>query len=169
MSGGGTGKAYMTWESDTDPSKGFMIFYSKTNKEPTMGQDPYFYIADKTLRSAYVDGKGETLYYYRICRYDGKKCEAYSLPFVYTFPESLYTPTPDPSTMKITGITDLSTGQAEVAWTASGLFPRGFQILYSKHSTKPTLMDKSVRIRDGNDRSGIVSGDPGGNVLFPDM
>lgn len=166
MSGGTTGKAYMTWESATDPAEGFMIFYSKTNKEPALGKDAYFFIEDKKLRSAYVEGLGETLYYYRICRYDGKTCTAYSPSFAYTFPESSFTPEPDPAVINITNITNLTTGQAKVTWTASGSFPKGFQILYSKRSSKPTMSDKSVRIREGSDRSGIVNGDPGATYYF---
>lgn len=162
MKGGTDGKAYMSWTAKTPDTYGFKIVYSKTNSTPTYGTDSYFFISDPKARSAYVDGASATKYYYRICRLSSTgTCAAYSPTYTYTFPV-VNTPTVDTATIAITGITDTATGVAQVAWTATGSFPSGFKILYSKTTALPTLSDNVVYVSDGALRVGSISGDPSG-------
>jgi len=160
MKGGETGKAYMAWTDKSTSSKGYMIVYSKTSTVPTFGTDSKFYVSDPNARFAYVNGTSNTKYYYRICRYTGSTCGSYSAVFTYTFPP-VHTPTPDGSVITITGISDTTTGSAEVSWTATGDFPNGFKILYSKTTALPTLSDSVVVVSNGATRVGTITGDPG--------
>ncbi len=154
------GKAYFAWTDKSSSPKGYKIVYSSSSQVPTYGTDPYFYIADSTVRSAYVDGSSNTKYYYRICRFDGTKCTAYSAVYTFTFPTYSITSTADSSTISITSISDTSTGVAQVNWTASGSFPNGFKILYSKTTSLPTLADSYTVVSDGTLRLGSITGDP---------
>ncbi|PKO01161.1 MAG: hypothetical protein CVU42_01570 [Chloroflexi bacterium HGW-Chloroflexi-4] len=155
-----TGKAYFAWTDKSSSSKGYKIVYSSSSQIPTYGKDPYFYIADSATRSAYVDGNSNTKYYYRICRFDGSKCTAYSAVYAFTFPSYSITSTADSSTITISSINDTATGVAQVNWTASGSFPNGFKILYSKTNSLPTLADSVTVVSDGSLRLGSISGDP---------
>jgi hypothetical protein len=169
MTGGLDGKAYMRWESSVNPTKGFKILYSKTNNTPTLGTDPYFFIADNAARYAWVDGVQGTKYYYRICRFDGTKCETYSPVYTYTFPGTpplKPTATTDPAVIDITSVTDYDPGVVQVDWTATGTFPSGFKVLYSKTNPLPTLSDSSVAVSDGALRTTLVKVQPGQQYYF---
>jgi hypothetical protein len=80
------------------------------------------------------------------------------------------TPTPaataDSSTIVITSINNVAAGSVQVNFTATGSFPNGFKILYSKTTTLPTLSDNVVVISDGTLRTGLISGDPSGTYYI---
>ncbi len=170
MTGGETGKAYMLWETSANPSKGFKILYSKTNSTPTLGTDPYFFVGDNAARFAWVDGVQGTKYYYRICRFDGTKCESYSPVYTYTFPGTpppKATPTTDPAVINITTVTDSAPGVVQVDWTATGgTFSSGFKVLYSKTNPLPTMSDSYVAVSDGALRTALVNVQPGQQYYF---
>ena len=159
MKGGESGKAYMEWSDKHPTSLGYKIVYSTTNQTPVYGTDSVFYVSDSKARSAYVDGSSSTTYYYRICRYTSSGCSSYSAAYTYTFPVAP-TATPDSASITISSIIDTVTGSAQVNWTASGDFPYGFKILYSKTTALPTLSDSVVVVSDGSARLGTISGDP---------
>lgn len=92
-------------------------------------------------------------------------------------PTVKYTSTPTPSktptptatnvvtNISISGIANVETGKATVYWTATGSFPNGFKLLYSKTNNPPTLADGSVS-QDAWDSgtgegSATFNGDPG--------
>lgn len=84
-------------------------------------------------------------------------------------PTSTKTPTPTATSsvtsISISGISNVTTGQATVYWTATGSFPNGFKLLYSKTNNPPTLSDGYV-VQDSWDTgtgigSATFSGDPG--------
>jgi len=166
------GKALMMWKSDTNPSKGFKLVYSKTNSVPIYGTDSYYAISDGATRQAYVDGTSGTKYYYRICMFDGTKCNPYSPVYTFTFPTFTSSPTPsattDPAVINITGLSDLSAGAATINWTASGTFSNGFKILYSTSNSTPTLGGSGVSalLFDGALRSAIVNGVPRSHYYY---
>lgn len=169
MSGGENGKAYMQWETKVNPTKGFKIVYSKTSTTPTLGNDPYFYVTDNAARYAWVDGVPGTKYYYRICLYDGTKCGTYSPVYTYTFagtPPPAVTATTDPAVITITSVADSAPGMVRVDWTATGTFPSGFKVLYSKTNPLPTLSDSYVVISDGTLRTVLVNVQPGQQYYF---
>jgi hypothetical protein len=166
MSGGSTGKAYMTWTAEGSFTNGFKIVYSKTNSTPTFGTDSYFIISDSGTRAAYVDGEPGSKYYYRICRFTGTVCDSYSPTYTYTFPGVAYTATPDLATITLTGISDGTTGFAIVDWTATGSFPNGFKVVYSKTHPLPTLADTYYYVSNGSLRTATVPADPDGTYYF---
>ncbi len=141
MKGGEDGKAYIKWESNYSPSKGFKICYSTTNKNPTFDTAPYFYVSDKTKREAWVDGVPGTTYYYRICGYDGSKCENYSDTYTYKFPGTPIAPTADAATLTIDTITDIAPGAVRVTWSGTGSFPNGYKVMWSDTNPNPTMAD----------------------------
>jgi hypothetical protein len=160
MSGGADGKAFMMWDATGSFTAGFKIVYSKTNQTPTAGSDPYFKISDSGARTAYVNGDPGAKYYYRICRVTADTCDSYSPVFAYLFAGSIYTPTPDPAVITITEIKDKTTGTATVTWTATGTFPAGFKVVFSKTNHVPTLSDSYVYVSDGSLRTAVVAGEP---------
>ncbi|MCX6055467.1 MAG: fibronectin type III domain-containing protein [Chloroflexi bacterium] len=167
MKGGENGKAYMSWSATGSFPLGFKIYYSKTHSTPTLAIDPYFSIREGETRSAYVTGDPGSKYYYRLCRTITAGCDNFSPVFSYKFSGTIPTDIPDPAVITITAISDTSvTGQAEVIWTATGAFPSGFKILYSKTQNPPTLSDSSVYVSDGNLRTGTLNADPSGSYYF---
>lgn len=172
VTGASPGKALMIWTSDTNPSKGFKIAYSKTNTVPVVGTDSYYAISDGAARQAYVDGTSGTKYYYRICKFDGTKCDPYSAVFTFTFPTFTGSPTPsptvDPAVINITGISDTAAGAATINWSASGTFTNGFKVLYSTSNATPTLGGSGVSalLFDGALRSAIVNGVPRSHYYY---
>lgn len=171
VTGGTTGKAYMQWTSDTNPTKGWKILYSKTNTTPVLGKDSYYVVSDNNARSAYVDGKSNTTYYYRICKYNGTTCE-YSQVYKFTFPTFASTPTKtattDTATISITSVNDLAAGSATINWSATGTFSSGFKILYSTTNSTPTFGGAGVTavLIDGSLRSAVVNGVPRGHYYY---
>ena len=83
----------MLWTSDSNPARGFRIYYSTSNKEPGYGKDSYFAISDGKVREAYVDGKAAQTYYYRICKFTGSGCDAYTPAVSHTYPGTAAKPT----------------------------------------------------------------------------
>lgn len=162
IKGGSNGKAYFEWKDSQTEAKGYKIVYSTTSTTPTLGTDSVFVISDPKARSAYVDGASATKYYYRICRYTGTDCNAYSAVYTFTFPTiaGTSTATSDASSITITSITNTDTGVAQVNWSATGTFPNGFKILYSKTNALPTLSDNVTVVSDGSVRVGSITGDP---------
>ncbi|HOE02313.1 MAG TPA: hypothetical protein PKK24_04040 [Anaerolineaceae bacterium] len=167
MGGGATGKAQMTWKSDSNPSGGFRIYYSTSNQEPAFGKDSYFSISDGKVREAYVPGSSGTTYYYRLCKFNGSSCDAYTASFKFTFPGVLKpTLVPDPSAILIATVEDVAGGQAKITWAASGDFPQGFKVMYSEVHEKPDLSDTVVPVADGAKRSALVEGKPSTTYYF---
>ncbi len=171
VTGGTTGKAYMEWTSDTNPTKGWKILYSTTNTLPVLGKDSYYVVSSNTARSAYVDGKSNTKYYYRICKYNGSTCE-YSPVYTFTFPTFASTPTKtattDTATISITSVNDLEAGSATINWSATGTFSSGFKILSSTTNSTPTLGGAGVTaiLVDGSLRAAVVTGVPRGHYYY---
>lgn len=75
------------------------------------------------------------------------------------------TATSSVTSIAISGISNVTTGQATVFWTATGSFPNGFKLLYSRTNNPPTLADGSVAQDSWDSGTGIGSatfnGDPG--------
>lgn len=169
-------KARMVWTSDTNPARGFRIYYSTSSKEPKLGSDSYFSIADDDERQAYVDGKAGTTYYYRVCKFTGSGCSEYTPTFSHTYPGTAAKPLPtkvptavstvDPTTILIAKIENDEGGVATITWAASGDFPQGFKVMYSDSKTNPTLDDEVVTVNDGTERSAVVEGEPGVTYYF---
>jgi hypothetical protein len=84
----GDTKAQVTWTT----TKGFRIYYSTSFKNPFFDGYAWYGISDTTARSAYVDGKAGTTYYYRICQYNGSNCDFYSNSYTFTYPGPTVTP-----------------------------------------------------------------------------
>ncbi|MDO9121054.1 MAG: hypothetical protein Q7U31_04665, partial [Anaerolineaceae bacterium] len=156
MKTAGSGKAYIEWTDYVGSSKGYRIVYSHTSPVPSDDSDPYFAVGDPKARSAFVDGEDGNGYYYRLCRFNGSKCTSYSKPYVFNFPNNSST---SDAAISIIGVDDVSTGVVKITWSATGSFPNGFKLLYSKSNTLPTLSDGVITISDGTARSVNFSGD----------
>ncbi|HNR02706.1 MAG TPA: hypothetical protein PKK59_09235 [Anaerolineaceae bacterium] len=160
-------KARMLWTSDSNPSRGFRIYYSTGNENPKYGSDSYFSISDGDEREAYVDGKAGTTYYYRICKFNGSGCDAYTPSFEHTYPGTAAKPLPtkvpeptavvDNSTILVSSIVDGSApGTATIYWGASGSFPEGFKVLYSASNDEPTISDMFVDAPQGATQADVT-------------
>ena len=78
------GEASITWAASGDFPQGFKVMYSDTNKKPGLG-DTVVTVADGSKRTAVVEGKPSTTYYFRVCKYDGSKCVLTSATFTFAF------------------------------------------------------------------------------------
>ena len=163
--GTGSGKAQMTWSAAGTFTNGFRIMFSSSTTTPTFGNDSYYVISDGTSRVAYIDGTPGSAYYYRICRYTGSTCDIYSATYTFTFSGSSPTSTPDLATISILSITDTTSGNARIDWSATGTFPGGFKIFYSK-TNPPTLSDSVIYVSNGSLRTAGVTGDPEATYYF---
>ncbi len=166
MKGGEDGKAYIQWSSKYNPSAGFKIVYSTSNKLPTYGTDSYFYVPGGTVREAWVDGTQGTTYYYRICGWTGSKCENYSATYTYKFPGTPATATVDPATLTITSIVDSAPGAVQVTWTGTGSFPNGYKVVFSQTNPNPTLSDGYVYISSEATHTAQVTGLEPGKLYY---
>lgn len=163
VKGGADGKAYFEWKDSSSTAKGYKIVYSTSVAAPAYPADPYFSISDPKVRSAFVDGASGTKYIYRICRFDGTKCTSYSAPYIFTFPGNISVNDSDINTITVRGV---SSGVVQISWTATGSFPNGFKLLYSKSNSLPTLSDGVITISDGAARSVIFNGDAAETYYF---
>ena len=161
MTDGGLNKAIINWSAVGTFSNGFAIVYSTSSTTPYVGGYPYYLVSGGTTKSAYVDGAPGTKVYYRVCRYTGSTCDIYSNTYAYTYPGTLATATPDPAVIGITSISDSGLGSAAVNWNATGSFPGGFKVMYSKSHNPPTLSDSVVNVTNGTLRTATITGDPG--------
>ncbi len=145
------GFAYINWDASGYIPSGFKIAYSETNPNPIYPGDSAVYISDSAARSAVMEGIPTHTYHYRICQYLGGVCGSYSNSYTYTFP-------PDFSTITIDSITTslLGPDMADVNWSASGLFPDGFNIVWSDTNPSPTYPDDSYTFADSSARSGTI-------------
>ncbi len=145
------GFAYINWDASGYLPSGFKIAYSETNPNPIYPGDSAVYIDNSATRSAVVEGVPTHTYYYRICQYLGGICGSYSNTYTYTFP-------PDFSTISITSVTTsiLGPDMADVNWTATGLFPDGFNIVWSDTNPTPTYPADSYTFADSSARSGTI-------------
>jgi hypothetical protein len=163
----GTGKATVYWTAEGSFPKGFKVVWSKTNSNPVYPGDSNVYLSSSSARSATVEGSPGYTYYFRVCEYTGSGCGVYSNSYKYTYP-SAPTKTPDTtSTITITNIEKVTDGKALVSWTASGNFPYGFKVVYSKTHPNPVYPgDSYVYLSDPNTRSTKVTGDVGSTYYF---
>ena len=167
MKGGEDGKAYIQWSSKTNPVSGFKIVYSTSNKTPAYGTDPYFYLSSGAVREAWVDGTQGNTYYYRVCGWNGSKCENYSETYTYKFPGTASSPTPDASTLTVTSVTNGAPGAVQVNWSASGSFPNGYKVVFSQTNPNPTMSDGYVYVSNEGTHTAIVDGlEPGKQYYF---
>jgi len=86
-----TGKAVIKWSATGNFPHGFLVLYSQSIANPYFGGFPY-YVVTSTDRSAYIDIKYSTTYYYRLCSYNGSGCDFYSGSYQYTSPAATATP-----------------------------------------------------------------------------
>jgi len=90
---------------------------------------------------------------------------ATAVPTSTETPVATATLTPTPT--QVAGITlntlsDLGGGNINVSWSASGSFPKGFQVVWSATNSQPSFPgDSSTYLNDPNARSVQVRGEPG--------
>lgn len=72
------------------------------------------------------------------------------------------------SSMNITAIKETGGGQAQIFWTASGTFSKGFRIYYSDYIQLPTFGGEKSEyaITDGATRSAYITGTPGTTYYY---
>ena len=135
-------------------ASGFRIYYSTSNQEPAFGKDSYFSISDGQAWPARSLRCSGTTYYYRLCKFNGSSCDAYTASFKFTCNRELNNPQGgQPSAILIATVEDVAGGQAKITWAASGDFPQGFKVMYSEVHEKPDLSDTVVPVADGAKRT----------------
>jgi hypothetical protein len=150
------GAAQVKWDAQGNFPNGFKILYSTTVLKPTY---PHTGVLDVTVnngsaRSGTFIGDPSTLYHVRICQIVNSTCGVYSNVFNFTFPA-------DNAYIHISSITDAADlGDATIDWLATGVFAKGFKIVYSNTIKLPTLADQVVTVSDGALRTATMPGVP---------
>jgi hypothetical protein len=161
-----SGKAVIKWKAEGDFPQGFKVVWSDKNPNPTFPDDTWQYVSDPSARQTTVDGAPGKTYMFRVCQYDGSGCAFYSLPFAFKFAKAPE-PTSDTSKINIVGITNKSSGKAEIEWAATGSFPNGFKVVWSATNNAPTYPEDTwLYISDSSARTTIVTGTPGTQYYF---
>ena len=166
----GYGAARIYWNAYGSFPNGFMIVYSDSSSSPYYGDYPVVAAPGSSTRSLSISGNPGSTYYYRICRYNGDSCDVASAVYSFTFagpyvtstPTATRTSTSGTGVINITSISEVSSGLARIFWTASGYFPEGFRIVYSKTTSSPAFgVDSYYVISDGTIRAAYINGDLG--------
>lgn len=159
-----SGKATLYFQAYGSFPNDLRLIYTTANRMPTYGM-----YSDKVVpassRSVEVTGDVGQTYFFRLCRYTGSSsCDVYSptFEFIFTALDATNTPTLSSGYLYINTISNTVPGQAKMTWTASGNFPYGFKIVYSKTDSTPTFgEDPYFAIGDGLIRSAYITGDVG--------
>jgi hypothetical protein len=169
----GGGNVVVNWDATGDFSKGFQVIWSSTSQTPSFPVDSSTYVSDSNARSATFHGSANTLYFVRVCRYDGSVCDVYSgLGYVAVFAPTL-APTARPVVrssngtpaatvspyIRITYMKNAGYGAAVIYWKVYGTFTHGFKILYGSDPDKLSYGEsKSFDVTDGTYRVFTVTG-----------
>jgi len=87
--------------------------------------------------------------------------------YFYPAPYTSSTVTPAAPAISITGMHATGYGTATIYWQATGDFPEGFMVLYSKVPSRPTYGDyPDYPVSSGSARSDSISGTPGVTYYF---
>ena len=163
---GGTGKANIYWEANGSFPKGFKVVWSTSTSEPVYPGNEYQYLSSEAVRSTTVSGTAGKKYYFRVCRYDGSKCNLYSNSYAFTFAGTEATESSNKS-ITITNISNVSTGKAKVEWSASGTFSKGFKVVWSSSTTTPVYPGNDyVYMSESSARSAYVNATAGKKYYF---
>jgi hypothetical protein len=165
----GNGKANIYWDASGSFPKGFKVVWSENTSEPVYPGNSYVYLSSPSARSTTVEGTAGKKVTFRVCRYDGSKCDVYSNSYTFTFSGTSATATATSSSksITITGISNVSSGKATVAWNASGSFPNGFKVVWSDSTSSPVYPGNDyVYMSDGSTRSAQVTGTAGKKYYF---
>lgn len=147
---------------------GFRVNWSHTTTNPT-DKDEGMKVPDENARSVEIEGFGRgNEYSFSVCQLTVDGCTGTSAGVTYKVPPEptktpsktpavTNTPLPDDAGLVLTSLTETGTGQVKVDWTASGSFPKGFKIVWSKTSDKPVYPgDSYAYISDATVRSGYI-------------
>jgi hypothetical protein len=162
---GGSGKANVYWDASGSFPKGFKVVWSESTSEPVFPGNSYQYLSSPAARSTQVEGTPGKKVYFRVCRYDGSKCDFYSNTYTFTFIGSAATEAN--KSINITSISNVADGKAKVVWNAAGSFPKGFKVVWSSSSSTPVYPGNDyVYMSDPSARSAKVNGTAGKKYYF---
>jgi hypothetical protein len=163
---GGTGKANVYWEANGSFPKGFKVVWSSSTSEPVYPGNEYQYLSSEAVRSTTISGTPGKKVYFRVCRYDGSKCNLYSNSYAFTYAGAEATESANKS-ITINNISNVGSGKALVEWSASGSFPKGFKVVWSSSTTTPVYPGNDyVYKSDPSTRSAYVTATAGKKYYF---
>ncbi len=162
---GGSGKANVYWDASGSFPKGFKVVWSESTSEPVYPGNSYKYLSSPSTRSTQVEGTPGKKVYFRVCRYDGSKCDFYSNTYTFTFAGAVATEAN--KSITITNISNTSSGKATVSWNATGSFSNGFKVVWSADTKNPVYPGNDyVYMSDPSARSAGVNGTAGKKYYF---
>ena len=163
---GGTGKANIYWEANGSFPKGFKVVWSTNTSEPVYPGNEYQYLSSESARSTTITGTAGKKVYFRVCRYDGSKCNLYSNSYAFTYAGTEATE-PANKSITITNINNVKTGKAKVEWSASGTFSKGFKVVWSSSTSSPVYPGNDyVYMSEPSARSAYVNATAGKKYYF---
>ncbi len=161
----GYGNTNVYWTASGSFPNGIKIVWSDTSSEPVYPGNSNLHISDSTATYGRVEGISGSKVYFRICHYDGSKCDFYSETYIFSITN---TPASEVTkSIRITSINNDGTGNADVVWSAVGYFPKGFKVVWSAETKKPVYPGNDfVYISGPTARIADVTGDAGRKYYF---
>jgi hypothetical protein len=125
---------------------GFRVSWSHTNTNPTP-EDESIWVKDPAARSLAIEGFGRGYEYsFSVCQATEEGCNIFSNSQRYKVPpEPTKTPTITATpavaedAITLTGLSQTAAGQVKLTWVATGSFPKGFKVVWSKTSAAPVF------------------------------
>ncbi len=178
----GNGKATISWDASGSFPSGFKVVWSETTSEPVYPGNANVALSSASVRSAVIDGTPGKKVNFRVCRFNGNKCDYYSNSYAFTFtgtavttsiaPTASKAPTATSSGRSITiiSIGDRKIGTSTVVWIINGSFTSGFIVVWSDSTNTPVYPGNDNKYANLEERelaqSAVAYGIPGKTYTF---
>jgi cell division septation protein DedD len=137
--------ATVSWTPTGDFANGYRLLVSETHNPADLSSEIVQNITDPATHTATFTAVAGSTYHVRVCKIFGDSCSVYSNQIDFTKAQIV-----------LNSVTDVSSGNATAAWTATGTFGDGFLVVYSASNTLPTELDTPVSAASGATSAAIT-------------
>ncbi len=116
--------------TDMDSNLGFKVI-KNTEANPVYPGNDYKYLSEPTARETVWEIRDGKEYHFRVCKYLGDACGAYSNDITAKAPSG----DSGNQSATIRSISLKSDGGSKISWTVDGNSPSGFKVVWSKNSS----------------------------------
>jgi hypothetical protein len=159
--GNAPGEADVFWNASGSFPAGFKILWSATNNNPSFPGDNNQLVSDPGARSTTVQATAGKNFYFRVCRFINGGCDNYSNVYSFKLASEAVPTTAPADGITIKKVEEISTGQAKVTWAVTGIFPKGFKVVWSDSTSTPTYPGDSAVFAGSDARTATITGNPG--------
>lgn len=141
--------ATVSWTPTGNFTDGYRLLVSETHDPADLSSEIVQNITDPATHTATFTAAAGSTYHVRVCKIYGDSCSVYSNQINFTKAQ-----------IALNSVTDVSSGNATAAWTATGTFSDGLLVVYSASNTLPTESDTTVSAAS-TDTSATITGTAG--------